>query len=427
MKLLKIKKVLNIFIDLKFALFLLTLISILSSIGSFIEQDESIEFYNEKYPKIKPIYGFIHSNLILNLGLDHIYRTHWFLSLLILFGFCLLTCTITRQFPLLLNSKKFFFKRRKKAFNTLPFYIKLSNTYYAAEKILLKIQKGHLYLYQNKKLIYGYKGLIGRMSPILVHFSLILILLGSAIGAFNNFKAQEMLPKGEFFHIQNPMQVGRFTKVPTLNYRINDFWVEYKAKSIAQFYSNISILDNFGNEIKQQTISVNNPLRYKGIDLYQSDWDSIGIRLKHKCENKIKEIPFFALENEIKAWVTWVKYGEEIYTLIFDQLQNVFYIYNQSGDFLGTNNIGDLILNLFLILETIPSTGLLLKYDPSISEIYLGFGLLILTTSLSFLPYTQIWLSRYKNYNLFGSNTNRGKIEVEIEFETLIRNIEDSK
>lgn len=427
MKLLKIKKIINIFIDLKFAIFLLTLISILSSIGSFIEQDEPIEFYNEKYPQIKPIYGFINSKFILNLGLDHIYRTNWFLSLLTLFGFSLLTCTITRQFPLFLNSKSFSFKRKKESFDTLPFFIKLSNNYYVTERILLKTQKTHIYLYQNKKRIYGYKGLIGRISPILVHLSLLLLLVGSAIGAFNNFKAQEMLPKGEHFHIQNPMRVGKFTKVPNLNYRVNDFWVEYKAKNINQFYSNISILDNFGNEIKQQTISVNNPLRYKGVDLYQSDWNSIGIRLKKKFENKIKEVPFFALENKIKGWVTWVKYAEETYTLIFDQLQDVFFIYNQSGNFLGVNNIGDLILNTFLLTEIIPTTGLLLKYDPSITIIYFGFGLLILTASLSFLPYTQIWLSRHNNHNLIGSNTNRGKIEVEIEFESLIRNLEDSR
>ncbi|MFA9202307.1 MAG: cytochrome c biogenesis protein ResB, partial [Candidatus Nanopelagicaceae bacterium] len=64
---------------------------------------------------------------------------------------------------------------------------------------------------KKENLIYGYKGLVGRISPILVHFSLILILFGSFVSAFNNFKAQEVLPKGEIFHIQNPLQIGWFT------------------------------------------------------------------------------------------------------------------------------------------------------------------------------------------------------------------------
>ena len=60
---------------------------------------------------------------------------------------------------------------------------------------------------------------------------------------------------------------------------------EYENNKIHQFYSNLSILDNYGNEIKQQTISVNNPLRYKNIDFYQSDWNLLGIRVKNFNEN----------------------------------------------------------------------------------------------------------------------------------------------
>lgn len=101
--------------------------------------------------------------------------------------------------------------------------------------ILLKLQNLNFYIYQNKDLIYGYKGLIGRISPILVHFSLIVILIGASIGAFKNFKAQEILPKGELFHIQNPIGVGWLTNLPVLNTRVNDFWVEYEKIKFINF------------------------------------------------------------------------------------------------------------------------------------------------------------------------------------------------
>jgi hypothetical protein len=42
-------------------------------------------------------------------------------------------------------------------------------------------------------------------------------------------------------------------------------------------------------------------------------------------------------------------------------------------------------------------------------------------TCLSYLPYTQIWLFQQQNYSWIGSTTNRGKIQVEVEFENLIR------
>jgi cytochrome c biogenesis protein len=427
MKWFKVQKTFKIFTDLKFALAILFFIAIASSLGSFIEQDEPILFYEQNYPINKRIYGFIDSNLILNLGIDHVYRTWWFLLLLLILGLCLISCTITRQFPLFLLSKEYFFKKEKKSFFNLPFFVKIQNIYYLKETILLKIQKLNFYIYQNGNLIYGYKGLIGRISPILVHFSLIIILLGASIGAFKNFKAQEILPKGELFHIQNPIKIGWLTSLPPLNIRVNDFWVEYEKNKIHQFYSNLSLLDNYGHELKTQTISVNNPLRYKNIDFYQSDWNLLGIRVKNIKENKIYEFPLFSLNQNSKSWITWLKDADKNYTLLFDQLQNTFLIYDENGTFLKLNTIGELIDKESFVLDILPSTGLLIKYDPSIGLIYFGFGILMITTCLSYLPYTQIWVFYQAKNSWIGGITNRGKIQIEIEFENLIRSIENSK
>ena len=422
MKLLKVQKPIKIITDLRFAILILGIIALTSSVGSFIEQDEGKSFYEENY--LKPIYGFIDSNLILNLGLDHIYTTWWFLSLLAILSFSLIGCTIRRQFPLFKNSKEYFFKKEKNSFNNLSFSIKIKNIYYLKESLINQIQNLNFYIYQKKNVTYGYKGLIGRLSPILVHFSLLLILLGSSIGAFENFKAQEILPKGEVFHIQNSLRVGMITEIPQITTRINDFWVEYENNRIHQFYSNLSILDNFGNEIKEQTISVNNPLRYKNIDFYQSDWNLIGIRIKNIKENKILEFPLFPLNNKNKSWVTWIKDEQDLKTLIFDQLQNIVFVYDAKGTFLKINNLGEFVSPNFVLIDILPSTGLLIKYDPSIILIYLGFGFLMITTCLSYLPYTQIWIFNEKKNCWVGSSTNRGKIQLEIEFENLIRYLE---
>ncbi len=336
-------------------------------------------------------------------------------------------CTITRQFPIFKNSKDYSFKKEKKSFLNLPFFVKIENIYYLKEIILLKIQKLNFYIYQNENLVYGYKGLIGRISPILVHLSLIIILIGSLIGAFKNFKAQEVLPKGELFHIQNPIRVGWFTELPDVNIRVNDFWVEYEKKKIHQFYSTLSILDNYGNEIKEQTISVNNPLRYKNIDIYQSDWNLLGIRLEKLGEKKIYEFPLFSLNKTAKSWITWVKDSDKNYSLLFDQLKQTFLLYDERGNFLKESKLGEIIDKEYKISDILPSTGLLIKYDPSIGIIYFGFGLLMITTSLSYLPYTQIWIFHNSKNSWIGGITNRGKIQVEIEFENLIRYIENKK
>jgi len=436
MKLIKIQNYFKLVTDLRFAIFVLAIIAVASSLGSIIEQDETIVFYQQNYSKENPIYGFIDANFLLFFGLDHIYNTWWFFSLLLILGISLIGCTITRQFPLFLNSKDYFFKKGKKSFSNLPFFVRLENKFYLKEIIIIKIQKMNFFIYQKGNFIYGYKGLIGRISPILVHFSLIIILSGSWIGAFQNFKAQEILPKDEVFHIQNPIKIGYLTHLPNLTARVNDFWVEYENNRIHQFYSNISILDNFGKEIKEQTISVNNPLRYNSIDFYQSDWNLLGIRIENSINKKIEELPVFSLNKISKSWITWISLEglegnnnskiKQNFTLIFDQLQNVFFVYDQQGNFLNIKNIGEFVTPEIKILEILPSTGLLIKYDPSIRMIYFGFGLLMITSTLSYLPYTQIWILNQSKKILLGCITNRGKIQLEIEFENLIRDIENS-
>jgi len=424
MKFFNIKKIFKIISELYFGIFLLALIALTSSFGSFIEQDEPQNFYKENYAK--PIYGFIDSSFLLNFGLDHVYTTWWFFSLLLLFGVSLISCTITRQFPLFFISKEFFFKRQEKSFFELSFSTKIQSLYYFQELILGKIQTFHFYLYQKRNVLYGYKGLIGRISPILVHFSLIIILTGAFLGAFWNFKVQEVLPKGEIFHIQNPLRVGWFSPIPQINTRVNDFWVEYQNNRIHQFYSNLSILDNLGKEIKQQTISVNNPLRYNQIDFYQSDWNLLGIRIKDKETKKIYEFPLFPFENGTKSGITWIKEKNEIKSFVVDQFQQTIFTYDEKGNFLAEKNMGDSMAenSKFIIIEILSSTGLLLKYDPSIIILYTGFGLLMITSSLSYLPYTQIWIFQEKKNCWIGSSTNRGKIQLEIEFENFLRYLE---
>jgi hypothetical protein len=50
----------------------------------------------------------------------------------------------------------------------------------------------------------------------------------------------------------------------------------------------------------------------------------------------------------------------------------------------------------------------------------------MITSCLSYLPYTQLWILNKKNYSWIGGSTNRGKIQLEIEFENFIRSLENT-
>ena len=85
--------------NLQLAIFLLLIIAILSSLGTIIEQDKNSLFYEINYPVSSPVMGFLSSDTIFLLGLDHIYTSSWFLLLLVVFGSSLVSCTFSRQVP----------------------------------------------------------------------------------------------------------------------------------------------------------------------------------------------------------------------------------------------------------------------------------------------------------------------------------------
>jgi cytochrome c biogenesis protein len=59
--------------------------------------------------------------------------------------------------------------------------------------------------------------------------------------------------------------------------------------------------------------------------------------------------------------------------------------------------------------------------DPGIPFIYTGFGFLIISTLLSYLTYSQIWILQFSDQILVGGNTNRAKFEFELEFANFIK------
>jgi len=419
------QKIFRLLADLRFAIFILLLISFCSIAGTIIEQDQSIEIYKINYPLTNPIFGFLTWDRILQFGLDHVYKTWWFFTLILLFGISLISCTFLQQLPSLKIARRCQFFRTTGQFYRLKFSTILNN--FPFNKILLRIKDSKYSIFQQKNIIYCYKGLIGRIAPIIVHFSMILVLLGTIIGSLFGFKAQEIVPKTETFHIQNILNNGQLTVVPQTSARINDFWITYtKNKTISQFYSDISILDNHGNETNRKTISVNYPLISNSIYYYQTDWNLIGLRFQN-LKNEIIEYPLInVFSNQNKVWLTWISsspsLNEGIISII-DNLEGYCSIYNEDGQFLGNIELNEKI-NFKMpltLLEIISSTGIQIKTDPGIPIIYLGFFFLMLSTLISYITYSQIWIIQ-KNQQIFiGGSTNRAIFEFELEFFKFIK------
>jgi cytochrome c biogenesis protein len=414
------QKFFRLLADLRFAIFILLLISFCSIAGTIIEQDQPIEIYKINYPLINPVFGFLSWDRILQFGLDHVYKTWWFLTLIFLFGCSLTLCSFLQQLPSLKIARRCQFFRTTSPFYRLKISTILNN--FSFNKILSRIKDQQYSVFQQKNMVYCYKGLIGRIAPIVVHFSMILILFGTIVGSLFGFKAQEIIPKTENFHIQNILANGPSSIIPKTSARINDFWITYtKTKTISQFYSDISILDTQGNETIRKTIYVNYPLIYNGVYYYQTDWNLIGLRFQN-LNNQIIEYPLINIfGNRDKVWLTWISNNQipkEGVIVIIDNLEGYCSIYDNTGQFLGNLELNETVnfKQSITLLEIISSTGLQIKTDPGIPLIYSGFFFLMISTLISYITYSQVWMIQKNKQIFIGGNTNRAVFEFELEF-----------
>ena len=414
------QKFFRLLADLRFSIFILLLISFCSIIGTIIEQDQPIEIYKANYPLTNPVFGILSWNQIIGLGLDHVYKTWWFLTLIFLFGCSLTLCSFFQQLPVVKIARRCQFLRTSNLFYKLKISTILNN--YSFNKILTRIKNEQYTIFHQKNIAYCYKGLVGRIAPIIVHFSMILILFGTIVSSLFGFKAQEIVPKTENFHIQNILINGPFSIIPRTSVRVNDFWITYtKTKTISQFYSDLSILNSDGNEKIRKTVFVNYPLIDKGIYYYQTDWNLIGLRFKN-LTNQMIEYPLINLsENQNKIWLTWISDNKTLkdgFIIIIDNLEGYCSIYNNLGQFLGNIELNETIKfkETLTLVEILSSTGLQMKMDPGILLIYLGFLFLMVSSLISYITYSQIWTIQ-KNKKIFiGGVTNRATFEFELEF-----------
>lgn len=415
----------KIIADLRFAITILLIIASASIIGTVIEQDQSIETYKLNYPLTNRVFGFLSWDIILKFGFDHVYTTWWFITFILLFGISLLTCTFLQQLPSLKIAKRCQFFRLTNQFRLLNISTKLQHL--SLTKLLFRIKESQYSIFQQKDIAYCYKGLIGRIAPIIVHFSMILILLGAVFGSLNGFKAQEIVPKTETFHIQNVLSNGQLTQIPNVSARVNDFWITYtKQTTVSQFYSDISILNVDGSEIERKTIFVNSPIKYEGVDYYQTDWNLIGLRVQTNDETGSQYPLVSVLNNRSKVWLTWIPFDTELktgVTILVDNLEGYASVYNDAGTFLGNMEFNETFnSNLPITLtDIISSTGLQIKSDPGIPLIYAGFFLLMVSTLISYITYSQIWIIQYNRQVCVGGTTNRATFDFELEFFELIK------
>ena len=409
--------------DLRLAIVLLLAIAVFSISGTVIEQGQTLEFYQTNYPADPALFGFLSWKVILISGLDHVYRTWWFLALLIVFGASLTACTFTRQFPALGAAQRWKYYSQPRQFQKLALSAELSETDLTA--LAERLSQKRYRVFQEGTQLYGRKGIVGRIGPIIVHASMLLILAGAILGAMTGFFAQELVPSGETFQIRNIFDAGPWAKaqIPKdWSVRVNRFWIDYTPEgNIDQFYSDLSVLNQGGNEVDRKTIHVNEPLRHKGVTFYQADWGIAAVQVKLN-NSPVLQLPMKLLENNgPRFWGTWLPTRPDMsegVTLLASDLQGTVLIYDNAGQLVATvrRGMATEVTGVSLsLVDVVGSTGLQIKADPGIPLVYAGFGLLMLGVMMSYVSHSQVWALADQSTVYVGGRTNRAQVAFERE------------
>ena len=424
----KISQVLNWLSSLKIAILLLLVIAVSCAAGTLIPQQESNQFYYDNFNK-NPFLGIINANILLLFEFDHVYTSFWFLFLLIWLGLALSVCSFRRQLPILKSALNWidYKSPRQIAKLSVAQTIVTNNCSKSLEKIKLNLKKQGWNVKETDGRIAARQGVIGRLGPILIHLGMILLMIGATYGSLNGKTIEKFLAPGRSIDLLNNNEEKGLT------IELKKFKIERDPQGRAEQYRSIvNVIEPNGNN-QSKEISVNYPLRYKGLTLYQADWALAAITIQignsPKLQVPIEPIPQLGEQ----VWGTIIptnKDGKDPILVTVDSELGPVNIYDSDGKLLttiSTNEEEKVKEALIKIINIIPSSGLLLKHDPGVPLVYSSFAIILIGGSLSIISTKKIWVLYEKEKSLIyiGGLSNRNLSGLSKELPKLISFLEN--
>lgn len=442
----------SFFASIRLAMFLFIVLAITATIGTVIQQGERPEVYIKEY-------GEAAYRWFLRLGFTDVYHTWWFTSLLALLCINSLTC-FYKRFPAVWRSM-----RQDKINVTLSFIRNMKHTAaipvaggkeaVAEEMVQLFAERGYRVLAKNdpqEVTLYATKGILGRVGAHMAHLSATVIVLGGLIGSFWGFQEFGVCLEGQTYHIPK----GNF------DLRIDKFWIDYYDNGAVKSYnSTLTVLEK-GEPVTTKTITVNDPLVYKGIWFYQSSygdaWDRVEVarvNIREKETDKIvgtvdlewqKEVALDKLglklvmtdfvadfgfsAAEKKVYSKSVEHANPAIRLAVTEGDSVqaapwiFYHYPDLFDIKGSKYSFELVG-----YQPKKFTGLQITKDPGVTIVWIGSTMIVVGITLSsFIYHRRLWakvIPENAGVTVYmGGNTHKSQIDFQKEFRRLTEYIQ---
>ena len=385
--------------DLRLAIGLLVLIAVASGVGTAIPQQESAAFYHERYDP-RPWLGLLRADGLLRLQLDHVYGSSWFLLLLALLGLALLLCSWRRQWPALQASLRWIDYRQPRQLSKLSVAetLTLADPAQGLDHLAQQLQARGWQVRRQPERLAARRGLAGKVGPLLVHAGMVVLMVGAAWGAVAGVRQEQFLAPGRELELLDSRGNSQLTVA------LDGFQVERDpAGRPEQFRSQLRLIppqDPAGTARPplEAEISVNHPLRHRGMTIYQADWALAAIDLQ-LGRSPVLQLPlqsFPQLGEQVWGLVLPTRPdGSEPVLLSLRSEEGPVEVYGPDGSAIArivpggdTVEVKGLPLRVAGVL---PASGLLLKRDPGVPLVYAGFAIALLGGGLSLVATRQLW------------------------------------
>ena len=269
-----VQSIWKFFASLRLTIIVLLSLAVTSIIGTLIPQNETPAAYFRAYGE------FVY-RLFDVLDLFDMYHSWWFQGLLLLLTVNIVICSIDRlsgSWKLIFNrNPKVSPERFSKRSDARTFTDKraVEDLVKAYEPVIAK-RYGHCRVIESDggAVIYGEKGRLSRLGVYIVHLSVILLLIGGLVGSFWGFEGFVNIAEGEAVDTIRIRNTGAIHRLD-FQIRCDDFNLEfYENGAPKEYRSSLAIVED-GQTVKQKDIIVNDPLRYRGINIFQSSYGKL--------------------------------------------------------------------------------------------------------------------------------------------------------
>jgi len=391
----KLGRLLGVISDLRVAIGLLLVIAISSGLGTLVPQKEPSALYHQLYDN-QPWLGLFKGDAVLGLQLDHVYSSGWFLALLAWLGLALILCSWRRQWPALQASLRWIDYRSPRQLSKLS----VAETLVTAEPVagLGRLEadlrgSGWQIRRQDDRLA-ARRGVLGRVGPLLVHAGMVVLMVGAAWGALGGQRLERFLAPGRELELLDSRGSTQVTLA------LDDFHIQRDpAGRPEQFSSSLRLIPPIATAPPTEAaISVNHPLRYRGMTLYQADWSLATISLQ-LGRSPVLELPlqsFPQLGDQLWGLVLPTRPdGSEPVLLSLTSEQGPVQVFGPDGVALAQLVPGGEAQEVkglpIRVASVLPASGILLKRDPGVPLVYTGFAIALLGGALSLVATRQLW------------------------------------